>query len=393
MRFGFILTILALAPAGLASALLAQSAASFDGQRLGEQRQALRDAKAKAIAAERRSELLRQEASNAETTAARLVAQRAVLSAEIAAAEAQIEAANARIAIIAGRQSAQRGQLGQQSEPMLRLNAALQQMTGRPAALMMMQPGQRQDYIRLRAVMATVQPEIVRRTSLLRQQIAVQNELRSQELVALKSLGDARNRLKNRRIALARLEGDLRGKAGNLTASAAIEFEQAIAQGERARDIVGRIDTQRLSSEKSAELESLDGPLLVPNREQRPVAVRSPYILPAGGRVVSGFNELNATGYRERGIRLVLPQSLPVVAPAAGKVSFAGRYRSYGRIVIIEHGHGWNTLITNLDAVQVAAGQSVTQGAVLGVANDEDSEIGVELRKNGRVMDITALLN
>jgi murein hydrolase activator len=43
--------------------------------------------------------------------------------------------------------------------------------------------------------------------------------------------------------------------------------------------------------------------------------------------------------------------------------------------------------------VQVAAGQSVTQGAVLGVANDEDSEIGVELRKNGRVMDITALLN
>ena len=116
------------------------------------------------------------------------------------------------------------------------LNAALQQMTGRPTALMIAQPGQREDYIHLRAVMATVQPEIVRRTGALRQQIAVQNELRSQELVALKSLGDARTRLQSRRAALARLEGDARGKAGDLSADAAVEFEQAIAQGERARD-------------------------------------------------------------------------------------------------------------------------------------------------------------
>lgn len=387
MRFGLILALLALAPLAVAGTLMAQDAPPLDAQQ-----QALRDAKAKALAAERRSELLRQEASNAETTADRLVAQRAVLSAEIAAAEAQIEAANARIAIIGRRQQAQRSQLGQESEPMLRLNAALQQMTGRPTALMIAQPGQREDYIHLRAVMATVQPEIVRRTSALRQQIAVQNELRSQELVALKSLGDARTRLTSRRTALARLEGDARGKAGNLSADAAIEFEQAIAQGERARDIVGRIDTQRLSSEKSAELAALAGPSLRQNIEPRAAAEGRAYILPASGSVVTGFNELNATGYRERGIRMTVATASPIVAPAAGKVSFAGRYRSYGQIVIIEHGNGWNTLITNLAAVQVSNGQSVAQGAILGTSGDDPAEIGVELRKNGRVMDIAALL-
>lgn len=387
MRFGLTLAVLALAPLAVAGTLMAQDAPSLDAQQ-----QALRDAKTKALAAERRSELLRQEASNAETTADRLVAQRAVLSAEIAAAEAQIEAANARIVIIGRRQQAQRAQLGQESEPMLRLNAALQQMTGRPTALMIAQPGKRDDYIHLRAVMATVQPEIVKRTSLLRQQIAVQNELRAQELVALKSLGDARSRLKSRRTALARLEGDARGKAGDLSADAAIEFEQAIAQGERARDIVGRIDTQRLSSEKASELAALDGPTLRQNAGPRTIANSKAYILPARGNVVSGFNELNTTGYRERGIRMAVPAASPVVAPAGGKISFAGRYRSYGQIVIIEHGSGWNTVITNLDAVQVAKGQSVTQGAVLGTAGDEAAEIGVELRKNGRVMDIAALL-
>ncbi len=387
MRFGLTLAFLALAPLGVAGALMAQSASSIDTQQ-----QALRDAKAKALKAERRSEFLRQEASNAESTADRIVAERAVLSAEIAAAEAQIEAANARIAIIGRRQQAQRLQLGQESEPVLRLNAALQQMTGRPTVLMIAQPGQREDYIHLRAVMATVQPEIVRRTGTLRQQIAVQNEYRSQELVALKSLSDARTRLQSRRTALAKLEGTARGKAGDLSADAAIEFEQAIAQGERARDIVGRIDTQRLSSERAAELAALDGPLLRQNTGRRSVAAKGAYILPARGNVVSGFNELNSTGYRERGIRITVDAASPVVAPAAGKISFAGRYRSYGQIVIIEHGGGWNTLVTNLDAVQVSKGQSVTQNAVLGTSGDAAAEIGVELRRNGRVMDIAALL-
>ena len=387
MRFWSILSLLALAPAGIAGALMAQGGPSID-----DQQEALRDAKDKALKAERRSEFLRQEASNAESTADRIVAQRAVLSAEIAAAEAQIEAANARIAIIARRQRDQRLRLGQQSEPMLRLNAALQQMTSRPTALMIAQPGQREDYIHLRAVMATVQPEIIRRTGTLRQQIAVQNELRAQELVALKSLGDARTRLQSRRTALARLEGEARGKAGNLSADAAIEFEQAIAQGERARDIVGRIDTQRLSSEKASELAALDGPLLRANGSSDRAAAGKAYILPADGNVVSGFHELNTTGYRERGIRMAVAGSTPVVAPAAGKISFAGRYRSYGQIMIIEHGNGWNTLITNLGAVQVSKGASVAQGAVLGTTSDDTSEIGVELRKNGRVMDIAALL-
>jgi murein hydrolase activator len=387
MRFLFALSVLALAPLGVAGALMAQGSPSLDAQQ-----EALREAKAKALRAEQRSELLRQEASNAESTADRFVAQRAVLSAEIAAAEAQIEAANARIAIITRRQRDQQSRLGKESEPVLRLNAALQQMTSRPTALMMAQPGQREDYVHLRAVMATVQPEIVRRTTALRQQIAVQNELRAQELLALKSLGDARSKLQSRRAALARLEGNARGKAGDLSADAAIEFEQAIAQGERARDIVGRIDTQRLSGERAAELAALDGPALRENIEALGIGGKSAYLLPARGQVVSGFNELNGTGYRERGIRMAVAPSLPVVAPADGKVIFAGRYRSYGQIVIIEHGNGWNTLITNLAAVQVSKGQSVRQGAVLGTSGDGATEIGIELRKNGRVMDIAALL-
>ena len=383
MRFWSVLLLLMLTPFAIASSLMAQSAGSSSAQQ-----DALRDAQDKALRAERRSELLRQEASNAESTADRLVAQRAVLSAEIDAAEAQIAAATARIAIISRQQELQRAQLGVESEPVL----ALQQMTGRPAVLMMMQPGQREDYVHVRAVMATVQPQIIRRTSDLRQQIAVQSELRAQEVRALKSLGDARSRLKSRQTDLARLQSAAGGKAGALSANAAIAFEQAIAQGERARDIVGRMDIQRLSAEKASELAALDGPMLRPGRASKAAAAGTAYILPARGKLLSGFNELNATGYRERGVRIALANDLRVVAPAAGTVSFAGRYRSYGRIVIIEHGNGWNSLITHLGSTQVKKGQAVSQGFVLGSATSDAPEIGVELRTNGRVMDIATIL-
>ncbi len=388
MRFRLALFAMLCIPFAVAGGLMAQDGATSDAQQ-----QALRNAKARALVAERRSELLRQEASTAESTADRLLAQRAVLAAEISAAEAQIDAATARMAIIARRQKAQRSQLGAESEPVLRLNAALQQMTSKPTALMMMQPGEREDYIRLRAVMATVQPEIIRRTRVLRGQIAAQSELRAQELIAVKSLADARGRLKDRQASLARLEIDTRGKAGALSANAAAEFEQAIAQGERARDIVGRIATQRISSETAAELAALDGPVLRKSREQQDSRHDGAYILPVKGAVLSGFHELNPTGYRERGVRLAVSGPVSVVAPAAGTISFAGRYRSYGQIVIIEHGNGWNSVITNLGAVSVRKGESIGQGAKIGNASNEAPEIGVELRKNGRVMDIAALVN
>jgi septal ring factor EnvC (AmiA/AmiB activator) len=90
---------------------------------------------------------------------------------------------------------------------------------------------------------------------------------------------------------------------------------------------------------------------------------------------------------------LSLPPSSPVAAPAAGRISYAGRYRSFGQIVIIEHGGGWTTLVTNLAVLSVAKGAAVAQGATLGQTGEDQPEITLELRRNGRVMDIAALVS
>lgn len=387
MRFGIIVTAIGLAPAVIAASLAAQA-----GPTIGEQQADLREAKDRAAEAQQRAEFLRQEASDATGTADRITAQRAMLASEIEAAEAQIEAAKARLAIIAGRQKEQRSRLGIASEPMLRLNSALQAMTGRPASLLIAQPGTRADYVHLRAVLATVQVDIARKTAALRAQIAAQNELRDQEMLALKTLDSARVRLNERRLALARLEEEARAKAGGLSADAAIEFEKAIAQGELARDLVANIDIQRSGAETADKLSVLAGPILRPGTGNVDRTNNAAYILPGSGNLVFGFNELSETGYRQRGIRLLLAPSASVRAPAAGKISYAGHYRSYGQIVIIEHGGGWTTLITNLADLSVDDGQSVKQGQVLGSVGSDNSQITLELRRHGRTMDIAALL-
>ena len=87
--------------------------------------------------------------------------------------------------------------------------------------------------------------------------------------------------------------------------------------------------------------------LLLPIRPAAYGPPPSPYLLPVAGRTVSGFGAVEDVG-TSNGITLAPRPGAQVVAPAAGRVAFAGPYRGYGRIVIIEHDGGWTSLVTGL---------------------------------------------
>src|SRR3546814_11150962 len=81
-----------------------------------------------------------------------------------------------------------------------------------------------------------------------------------------------------------------------------------------------------------------------------------------------------------------------VVAPTRGRVAFAGEYRGYGRLVIIDHGNGWTTLLAHLDRLSVAVGSIVRQGDPIGTAGRDRPRVIVELRRNGRPVTIIPLM-
>jgi septal ring factor EnvC (AmiA/AmiB activator) len=111
------------------------------------------------------------------------------------------------------------------------------------------------------------------------------------------------------------------------------------------------------------------------------------YILPVAGRLVSGFGEGTGSGRSSRGIVLAASGGAQVVAPAEGRVAFAGPYRGYGRIVIIEHEGGWTSLVTGLARLDVDAGEQVVAGSSLGVVSPADGLLRLELRSGGEAVN------
>jgi septal ring factor EnvC (AmiA/AmiB activator) len=115
------------------------------------------------------------------------------------------------------------------------------------------------------------------------------------------------------------------------------------------------------------------------------------YRLPASGKVVIGLGERSAVGMRARGLTLATAPGAIVAAPAAGRIIYAGPFRGYGDIVILDHGHGWTTLLAGLELVTAESGAPIAAGAPLGHMAARDPRLTIELRHDGRPIDVAAM--
>lgn len=376
-------------------AALALGGAAVSAQTLVEQRAALDRARAEAQAARRRSEQLDREADQARDEAARARSAQAAVAARIQAAEADIAAAATRLAITDKLRRAQEVRLAAKQQPIVRLTAALQTMARRPAAAVLAQPGTLGDLVHVRAVLNTVLPRIQADTSALRAELDQARALRSAAAAALAEQRDAQARRRSELQQLARMETLERRRAAQLSGFAGREAERAVALGEQARDLEDLVAILDRQSSLRDALMALPGPLPRPLRPgEAPPAPAAPvaaelvdYRLPVLGTVVQGFGDVSRTGIRSRGVTLRAGASALAVAPAAGQVIFAGPYRGYGGIVIVDHGGGWTTLITGLAAVSARAGDTVDPGSPIGRTGPA-APVTVELRRHGTPVDL-----
>lgn len=339
-----------------------------------------------------RSTQLAQAAEKATSEAAKVRAEAEALVADIEASEARITAAEAQLRLLEARRAEQRARLAQRQEPLVRLASALQTMARRPPALALVQPGSIEDAARVRALLASAAPVIRQRTAVLRAEIAMADRLRSQAKRASQALAATRNDLQERRAAFARLEEQQRRHSDVLAQSALFESDRSIALTEEARDLAGLMSSRAFQAKIRQDLADLPTPQLRPGSGEQPSKPTTPYLLPLNGKLVTGFGAISEAGIHSRGLLLEAPADAAVVAPRAGKIVYAGRFRSYGEVIIVDHGGGWSTTITNLGALRVSSGDAVRRGDPLGRANP-NARVGVELRHNGRPQSIAPFIS
>lgn len=118
--------------------------------------------------------------------------------------------------------------------------------------------------------------------------------------------------------------------------------------------------------------------------------------LPAHGRRVIAFADKTQYGGQSKGIVLETRASAQITSPCDGWIVYAGEFRSYGQLLIINAGGGYHILLAGLSQIDVQPGQFVLAGepvgTMSGVPAQGDAErnvpvLYVEFRKDGRPID------
>ncbi len=155
------------------------------------------------------------------------------------------------------------------------------------------------------------------------------------------------------------------------------------------------------SEQNLAQLQKGEAQVATPKPAPIPVAVeprpadpakaeRDPdaidFIWPVRGRVLAGFSEPNS-----KGVDISGKLGDPVVAAAQGKVMYVGTgIRGYGKLIVIKHDNGFNSVYAHNREILVKEGQSVTRGQKIAELGDSDSDapkLHFEIRKSGKPVD------
>jgi septal ring factor EnvC (AmiA/AmiB activator) len=121
---------------------------------------------------------------------------------------------------------------------------------------------------------------------------------------------------------------------------------------------------------------------------------------PVSGETARAFGSPDGYGGTTRGVSILTRPQAVVSSPADGSVAFAGPFRSYGRLLIIDAGGGYYVLLAGMSQINVEIGQSVLAGepvAIMGATASAAPGVGgietndpvlyVEFRKDGGSID------
>jgi septal ring factor EnvC (AmiA/AmiB activator) len=121
--------------------------------------------------------------------------------------------------------------------------------------------------------------------------------------------------------------------------------------------------------------------------------------VPVNGVKLKVFGDSDGTGGTEKGVSIASRAGAQVTAPADGWVVYAGPFRSYGQLLILNVGGGYHVLLAGMDRISVDLGQFVLTGepvAVMGngsqvaailATGSSQPVLYVELRKDGTPVD------
>lgn len=257
----------------------------------------------------------------------------------------------------------------------------------RPPALAV-SPGNAAEAARAAILMGTVAPHLEERTEEVGRRIGELRATRTAILMENTAYRDATTRLADARRTVGALITERRELEQRLRREAGAEREALADIARRASDL--RDLVARLGVALPALGANGNGPAFA-----RGFATAQGRLLwPVNGQVVVDYGDRLEQGGRATGLTLRTRPGSQVVAPFDARVEFAGPFRSWGRVIILNVGDGGFLVLAGLGGIYAEAGQEVLAGEPVGEMNPDDGapDLYLEVRRGDGTLDPAAWL-
>ena len=109
--------------------------------------------------------------------------------------------------------------------------------------------------------------------------------------------------------------------------------------------------------------------------------------LPANGVITQHFGDTSISGAHAKGIIIKTRPNAQITVPFDGIVLFAGPFQNYGRLLIVDHGDEYLTVLAGMDSINASVGQELLAGEPVGAMGNSYTDLYLEIRVQGTPED------
>ena len=315
-----------------------------------------------------------------------------------------ITASERRIAVLDQRLAKLRKDLVDRRETLTELLAGLQRLERNRPPPLATRPDDAVGAIRGAMLFGAVVPALNAETAALARTLAELDSLRARQLVEQKDLREHLAKLDLAHKEIAELQvrkAALIQRTGDDLKTEGKRAGQLAGQAKSLRQLMNALATERRRRKideiaKAAEkLKKLQPPV------RKFTSLRGHVEYPAQGRLIRRYGDQDGLGNRSKGVYIATRRKGQVTAPVGGKVEYAGDFRSYGKLLILDVGEGYHVLLAGLAMLTAETGQIVRAGEPIGrmgTSSARGTLIGrklkskkpvlyIEFRTSGRAVD------
>lgn len=317
------------------------------------------------------------------------------------------QTADAKISQLASESIIIRSSLAEKQDQLSELLAGLQRLEQNPPPALVVEPSNILEALRGAMMFGAVVPEMRDQAFELQTNLKRLEAIKTETEDSIKSLTEAQAALKISRAELEKLQ--IEKKALAATSARDLETEKLryadlANQAKTLKQLLAAIEDEKKRAEalKTAEAKAREE---AESLKAKPLMVfsqsKGKLDYPAQGEVLKQFGQDNGLGTTLEGLALATQPKSNVISPVDAKIEFAGPFRSYGQLLILNAGEGYLLLLAGMNQISAEIGQTVRAGEPLGtmgvgpssvalIGNDINNAqpvLYVEFRKNNEPVD------